>query len=503
MEEKLAALKERLAEINDIESANAVLGWDQAVCQPPGGADARGRQSATLARLAHEKLADPAVGSLLDSLSPWAAGLPPDSPDAALIRAARRDYEKAARVPPELMGRMVRHAAASYEAWTRARPANDFAAVRPFLEQTLELSRTYAGYFPGYAHPADPLIDIADPGSTAAELSQLFTRLRGRLVPLVREIAACPCADESPLHGDFPADAQVAFGLAAAERIGFDTTRGRLDRSPHPFTTRFSIGDVRITTRVREDSLGDALFSTLHEAGHAMYEQGVDPSFEATPLARGVSSAIHESQSRLWENLVGRSRPFWRHFFPLLRAAFPGKLDAVTEDGFYRAMNAVRPSLIRTDSDEVTYNLHVMIRFDLELALLEGKLSVRDLPEAWRERYRTDLGVVPPDDRDGVLQDVHWFSGTIGGAFQGYTLGNILSAQFFKAAVSARPQIPRDMERGEFGALRDWLAGNLYRHGNALTPGELILRATGSPLTVEPYLDYLRTKYGELFSLTP
>jgi carboxypeptidase Taq len=390
------------------------------------------------------------------------------------------------------MARIVRHTAASYEAWTRARPAADFRSVLPFLEQTLELSRGYSAFFPGHRHVADPLIDLADPGSTAADLQALFSRLRSFLVPLVREITERPPADESPLRGSFPEQAQVAFSLAAAARFGYDTFRGRLDRSPHPFTTRFSIGDVRITTRVREDRLGDALFSTLHEAGHGMYEQGVTPSFEGTPLARGVSSGVHESQSRLWENLVGRSRGFWRHFYPKLREAFPGAFDSTSVEAFYRAINAVRPSLIRTDADEVTYNLHVMIRFELELGLLEGRLAVRDLPEAWRERYRSDLGVVPPDDRDGALQDVHWFGGLIGGAFQGYTLGNLLSAQFFQAALSRHPGIPADMEKGDFSALLGWLRENVYRHGNALTPAELITRATGSPLRVEPYARQVR-----------
>jgi carboxypeptidase Taq len=499
VEDKLRELEARLGEVNDLESAAAVLGWDQAVFMPPGGADARGRQAATLARLAHEKLTDPAVARLLDELA--SAGLPGGSRDAALLRAARRDHERAARVPSEYVGRMVRHTAETYEAWVRARPEGDFAAVRPLLEKTLAMSREYAAFFPGHRHPADPLIDASDPGSTAAELRALFAELRTFLVPLVRAISGRPPVDESPLRGRFPAEAQLAFALDAARRIGYDTERGRLDRSPHPFTTRFSVGDVRITTRVREDNLGDALFSTLHEAGHALYEQGVDRSYEGTPLARGVSSGVHESQSRLWENLVGRSRGFWIHFHPALRRAFPGSFDGVSPEAMYRAVNAVRPSLIRTDADEVTYNLHVMIRFDLELALLDGGLAVKDLPEAWRERYRSDLGVASPGDRDGVMQDVHWFGGLIGGAFQGYTIGNVLSASLFDAARAARPAIPGEIERGEFTTLRGWLTENLYRHGNAFTPQELIGRATGGPLRAAPYAAYLTGKYGEIFGL--
>jgi carboxypeptidase Taq len=252
---------------------------------------------------------------------------------------------------------------------------------------------------------------------------------------------------------------------------------------------------------VKEDDLGDALFSTMHEAGHALYEQGIHPDYEGTPLARGTSAGVHESQSRLWENLVGRSRGFWQCFYPQLQAVFPDQLGSVPLETFYRAINKVERSLIRTDADEVTYNLHVMIRFDLELALLEGSLAVRDLPEAWRERYRADLGIVPPDDRDGVLQDVHWYHGSIGGGFQGYTLGNILSAQFFDSAVRAHPEIPTQIAQGEFVTLHTWLKENLYQHGRKYTAPEIIERATGEPLTITPYIRYLKTKYGELYGV--
>jgi carboxypeptidase Taq len=283
--------------------------------------------------------------------------------------------------------------------------------------------------------------------------------------------------------------------------LGFDFERGRQDKTPHPFMTKYSLGDVRITTRVDEQYLGEALFSTIHEAGHAMYEQGIPMAFEGTPLADGASSGLHESQSRLWENLVGRSRPFWTFFYPRLKAAFPSQLDAVSLDTFYRAINRVERSLIRTDADEVTYNLHVMIRFDLELALLEGNLSIADLPDAWNERYRQDLGLLPPDDRDGVLQDIHWFSGTIGGAFQCYTLGNLMSAQLFEAALKAHPEIIGEMETGEFSTLRSWLRENVHRYGRKLTATEIMERATGRHLEIDPYMRYLRKKYGELYGL--
>jgi carboxypeptidase Taq len=320
-------------------------------------------------------------------------------------------------------------------------------------------------------------------------------------VPLVQAIAAQPTADYACLRQKFPEAQQLAFGSAVVKQLGYDFQRGRQDKTHHPFCTTFSLGDVRITTRVKENNLGDALFSTIHEAGHAMYEQGIRRELEGTPLARGTSSGVHESQSRLWENLVGRGRGFWRFFYPKLQAAFPAQLGSVPLDAFYRAINKVERSLIRTDADEVTYNLHVMIRFDFELQLLEGKLAVRDLPEAWRERYQADLGIASPDDRDGVLQDVHWFGGQIGGVFQGYTLGNILSAQFYAAALRANPQIPDQIAGGEFTPLHAWLQENIYQHGAKFTANELVKRATGQPLTIEPYIRYLRTKYGELYKL--
>jgi carboxypeptidase Taq len=498
---KFLELKARLMEINDLESAGALLYWDQATHMPPGGAAARGRQLGTLRRLAHEKLVDPSLGCLIEDLRAYEEGLPYDSDEASLIRVARRDHERAIRVPPEFVARLQAHITECYQTWTRARPSDDFPHVRPYLERTLELSRELAGFFPGYEHIADPLIDFADFGVKASEVKRLFAGLRPGLVALVDAIGARPLADDSCLRRTYPEAAQLQFGADVVRKLGFDFERGRQDKTPHPFMTKFSLGDVRITTRVDEQHLGEALFSTIHEAGHAMYEQGIPMAFEGTPLADGASSGLHESQSRLWENLVARSRPFWVFFYPRLQAAFPVQLGAVPLDIFYRSINRVERSLIRTDADEVTYNLHVMIRFDLELALLEGTLSVRDLPEAWRERYRADLDIAPPDDRDGVLQDVHWFSGTIGGAFHCYTLGNLMSAQLFETALNAHPEIISEMERGEFSTLRSWLRQNVHHHGRKLMAAEIMERATGKPLEIEPYIRYLKRKYGELYGL--
>jgi carboxypeptidase Taq len=497
----LAELKRRLLEISDLNGAGAVMTWDQATYMPSGGAAARGRQVATLHRLAHERFVDRELGRLLDKLSAYADGLPYDSDDASLIRVVRRDFEKAIKVPADFVARINAHGAASYETWTRARPANDFAATIPFLEKTVELTREYAAYFAPCEHIADPLIDDVDPGMTTASVRKLFGNLRAELVPLVEAIAGQAPADDACLHGSFGETAQLEFGLSVARQFGYDLARGRQDKTHHPFCTRFSAGDIRITTRVRNDDVGEALFSTLHETGHAMYEQGVDPALDGTPLARGTSAGVHESQSRLWENMVGRSRAFWTHYYPLLQRAFSEQLKGVPFDAFYRAINKVQRSLIRTDADEVTYNLHVMLRFELEVKLLEGTLQVKDLPEAWRAAMHADLGLEPPDDRDGCMQDVHWYYGSIGGAFQSYTIGNILSAQFFEAATRAHPEIQSEIERGEFGTLHGWLRERIYRHGRKYQANELIERATGAPMTMAPYLAYLCRKYGELYRL--
>ncbi|NUM45320.1 MAG: carboxypeptidase M32 [Anaerolineales bacterium] len=501
MDTKLQELKNRLYEINDLNMAGGVLGWDQATYMPVGGAPARGRQMATLGRIAHEKLVSPEMGQLLEDLKPLEDSLPYDSDDASLIRVARRTYERQTQVPSDRLAAFFQHSAESYQAWTEARPKNDFKSVEPLLEKTLDFSRELANYFPGYEHVADPLIDFSDFGMKASSVRQVFADLRAQLVPMVKAITEQAPADDSCLRRTYPKKQQIAFGEKIIRAYGYDFNRGRQDETHHPFMTKFSLGDVRITTRFNENDLGDGLFSTLHESGHAMYELGISQDFEGSPLANGTSAGVHESQSRMWENIVGRSRPFWEHYYPQLQATFPGTLDDVSLDTFYRAINKVQRSLIRTDSDEVTYNLHVMIRFELELQLLEGTLAIKDLPEAWHAAYEENLGLRAPDDRDGVLQDVHWYGGLIGGAFQGYTLGNIISGQFYATALKAHPEIPAEVGQGKFDTLHTWLRENIYKHGSKYTAPELIERVTGSSLTIEPYIAYLKAKYGELYQL--
>jgi carboxypeptidase Taq len=455
-----------------------------------------------MSRLLHERRTDPGLGRLLDRLARCSGSLPSDSDDAALIRVTRRDFDKAIRVPAEFVERLSAHASASYDAWTEARPADDFATMLPYLERTLELSREYAEFFAPYAHVIDPLIDDADEGMTCNSVRSLFTELRRGLVPMVGAICDRPAADDACLHGQFADAPQLEFGLAIAQAFGYDLDRGRLDLTAHPFCTKFSADDVRITTRVYQDDLSQALFSTLHEAGHALYEQGVAAELAGTPLGSGTSAGVHESQSRLWENVVGRSLNLWQHFYPKLRATFPGRYAAVPLAAFHRAINKVERSLIRTEADEVTYNLHIILRFDLEIELLEGRLQVKDLPQAWRARYEADLGISPPDDRHGCLQDVHWFSGLVGGAFHSYTIGNVLSAQFYQAALRAHPEIPREIAQGRFATLRAWLVENLHRHGRKFNGDELVRRATGEPMSITPYLAYLAGKYGDLYGLS-
>jgi carboxypeptidase Taq len=499
----LIELKQRLREISDLNAAGDVLNWDQATYMPEGGAGARGRQRAMLNRLAHERAVEPALGRLIDALARYGESLPHDSDDASLIRVACREYQKKIKIPPDHVARASAHRSASYDAWTRARPANDFATMVPYLERTLDLSREYSSYFLPFKHVADPHIDDADEGMTTASTRTLFDELKRQLVPMVDAICAQPAADDSSLRQTFAKAAQFDFALHVAERLGYDLKRGRLDLTHHPFCTRFSGDDVRITTRVNENDLGDALFSTLHEAGHAMYEQAVSAALDGTPLGQGVSAGVHESQSRLWENVVGRSHGFWEHFYPRLQRIFAEQLSRVPLVVFHRAINKVARSLIRTDADELTYNLHILLRFDLELKMLEGRLRVADLPEAWQAAMQADLGITALDDRDGCLQDAHWYSGYIGGRFQSYAIGNILSAQFYAAAVKAHPEIPHEIASGEFGTLRTRLRDSLYRHGSKFVPNDLVKRATGAVMNMTPYFDYLREKYSALYRLPP
>jgi carboxypeptidase Taq len=498
---KTDRLRELLGEILDLDRAWAVLEWDQQTHMPPGAAEARAQQMSTLKRLSHDKFVCDEFGAALQAAESEVAGQPLENDDAALIRRTARDLDKQRRVPSEWVAESSLATARAHPIWEKARAEASFLQFKPALDTIVRLKRDYAEFFQPYEHVYDPLIDDYEPGMPTRQVKAVFDILRPQQVELVRATKehGRPVSD-APVRQAFDVEKQRQFGVEVIKELGYDFNRGRLDKAVHPFTISFSLSDVRITTRYDPRFLSDALFSTIHECGHALYEQGIAPNLERTLLASGTSMAVHESQSRMWENFVGRSRPFWVAFYPRLQELFPGSLSKVKLADFYRAINKVEPSLIRVDADEATYNLHIMLRFELEVELMSGALEVRDLPEAWNTRMRDYLGITPPDDAKGVLQDVHWSEGYIG-YFPTYALGNLMAAQLWERINKDLPDLVTQIERTQFGGLLVWLRENIHRHGAKYYPMELLQRVTGQGLTPEPYLRYLRAKFGEVYEL--
>jgi len=493
-------LKERLAEVNDLQRASGFLGWDQHVKMPAGGGEVRAEQSATIDRLAHEAFIAPEIGRLLDALEGLGESQPYDSVEASLIRVTRRDWEKARRVPSELQAEISRTSALAMPAWVEARKTQDFSLFLPHLRKALELRHRYIDCFEPAGDPYDILLDDFEHGTTTAEVAAVFERLKEGQVPLVAEVAATRNGDERPArHGPFPIERQQEFELRVIRAFGYTDESWRIDPAVHPFASGMGTQDIRLTTRYFEENL-DGLFATMHEFGHGLYEHGVAQELERSPLASGVSLGLHESQSRMWENLVGRSLPFWRHFYPALRTTFPEALADVELDEWFRSVNWVAPSLIRVESDEATYNLHVILRFELEQEMLAGTVDLEELPEIWNERMRSYLGVEPPTVAQGVLQDMHWAIGAIG-YFPTYALGNVISAQIWERIERELPDLPAQVEAGEFASLADWLRENLHRHGRKFTPKETLERVVGGPIDPDPYLRYLRNKMGDLYGV--
>ncbi|HNT55444.1 MAG TPA: carboxypeptidase M32 [Anaerolineaceae bacterium] len=497
---KIEQLETLVREVGAIQRASAVLGWDAQVNMPPGGAEERGFQLGVLAELSHKKFVCDETQALIIAAEAEAANLDPDSIPARLVKYCRRDFDKATRVPAAKVAEFAQVTAVSQEAWARARSENNFAAFLPHLERVIELRREYASYFAPYDHVYDPLLDDFERGMKTAEVQAIFNQLRPVQVELVQAIAARPEIDNSFLFQNYPEQAQWDFGVEVATRMGYDWNRGRQDKSAHPFTTSFGLGDVRITTRFDTGYVGSALFSTMHEGGHALYEQGFDPVLRGLPLADGASMALHESQSRLWENLIGRSYAFWKHFYPRFKEYFPTQLANVDLETFYRGINKVKPSYIRVEADEATYNLHIMLRLELEIALMEGSLKPADLPAAWNTRFQEYLGLTPPTDKVGVLQDVHWSHGLIG-YFPTYALGNLVSCQLWNVIQQAIPDLNAQIEQGEFSALLSWLRQNVHAHGSMFEPQELVQKITGSRIDPGPYMQYLKTKFGQIYGL--
>lgn len=501
MTEKFETLKTKLKDVSNLNAVAELLSWDQRVFMPPGAATARAEQLATLQTLAHQLFTTDEIGQLLEDLTtePYEY----DSDEASLIRIAKRDYELARKLSPELVTERSKTFSLGEEVWIKARAEKDFSMFQETLEKIVDLNIRLAEAY-GYEDCLyDAMLNLFEPGVKTAEVNRVFDELKATLVPLVKAINDHQDRVDDAVFGQsYDVTAQWDFGMEVLEAVKFDLERGRQDKSIHPFTCSFSMNDVRITTRVYEDSFPSSLFSTLHEAGHGLYEQNVAQALDGTPLVGGTSLGVHESQSRLWENVVGRSESFWQCFYPKLQQYFPQQLADMSQKDFYRAINRVSPSFIRVKADEITYNMHIFLRFELEQDLLEQRLKVADLPDAWNAKMESYLGITPPDDSAGVLQDIHW-SGAEMGYFSTYTLGNVLSLQFYQSALAEMPTLPEQFAQGEFGNLLAWFSTNIHQHGRKYQTNELLKRVTGdNRIEAQPYLTYIEQKFKEIYGLS-
>jgi len=500
MSEKLEQLKTLLAEVADLNNAQALLGWDQQTYMPPGGNDARGNQLATIGKISHQKFTSDKIGQLLGDLEKEFAGADADSDEVRLLKVTRHEYDQATRVPADFVAEFAVVTTKAFEAWVEARKKSDFSIFQPHLEKVVELNQRYVSFFPPADHPYDVLLDQYERGMKTADVKEIFDALRPQQVELLQAIAEQPQVDDDFLHVEYDEQKMWDFSEVIASKFGYDWERGRQDKSAHPFTTGFSINDVRITTRFEEDNPTVMLFSTMHETGHGLYELGSNQAYERTPLAGGTSLAVHESQSRMWENLVGRSLPFWEYFYPEFQKLFPGQVGNLDLDTFYKGINKVESSLIRVNADEATYNMHIMLRLELEIGMVEGAVKAKDLPELWNAKMEEYLGITPPNDAKGVLQDVHWSYGSMG-YFSTYALGNLISAQLWEKIAADIPDLPEQFRKGEFGALLAWLREKIHVHGSKFEPQEMVQRVTGSKIDAAPYVRYLKQKYSDIYGL--
>lgn len=476
-------------------SVSELLSWDEQVNLPPNSADQRAEQQSLMAEIGHAAAGNPRVGVLLESLEASAKII--SAEQRVVVAQARRDFDRATKLPADFVREKAMQGSRGYHAWALAKKDTDFHGYMPILEKNLELAKREAAYMGWGDRAYDYMIDKHDPGMTAAVIDQLFTEMKSELLPLVRKLAAWRVHPTSALLRGFPADSQRTFLQQVTQEMGFDYGRGRIDVSLHPFCSGTG-SDVRMTTRFKEDEPLDSLFSAIHETGHGLYEQGLPREHFGTALGMHAGMAAHESQSRLWENQIGRSRGFWKHFEPKFRALFPIQTAAIDSEGLYLAINAVEPTLIRVDADEVTYNLHILLRFELEKKLFSGELLVKDLPEAWNAAARELIGLEPANDREGVLQDVHWSDGAFG-YFPSYCLGNMIAAQLWYKALALRPTLEEDFARGDFSWMLNWLRENVHSQGRRGTALELVKRVTGEALSAKPLVRYLRERYGALY----
>jgi carboxypeptidase Taq len=500
MGDRVETLNQHLAKIMDLQHAAAVLSWDQQVNMPEDGVEARSNQLTTLSSMAHDLFTSDQTRRLLEAAEREVADMDYDSDTASTARVVRRTFDQQTKIPTALVERESRATAQGFVAWRKARETDAFSTFEPYLQELIDIQIEKAEYLGYTDHPYDALIDQFEPGMTAAEVQRLFGELKEGLVPLVREIAAKPEINDDFLGKSYDDRKQWDFTLLLLRDIGYSFKRGRQDRAPHPFTTGFGNADVRVTTRLHPNAPQSAIFSSVHEGGHALYEQGSPDAFERTALAGGATLGLHESQSRLWENQVARSLPFWYHYYPILQAFFPEPLAGISLTTFHHAINKVQPSLIRVEADEVTYNLHIFVRFELEKALVTGELKVADVPEAWNARYEEYLGITPPNDALGCLQDIHWSHGMVG-YFPTYTLGNMISAQIYDQVRRELPDLEEGYTHGEFSVLLSWLRDRIHKHGRKFTAPELLQREFGTRMSAQPLLAYLREKYTALYEL--
>jgi carboxypeptidase Taq len=488
-----------LKEVAVFGSIASLLGWDERVQMPAQGAEHRANQSSLLARKVHEQFTSPKIDELLRIVE--SGDLSGDGEMSANIRETRRQYDRATKLPASLVEEMAKTEVLAQAAWGDARAKNNFPAFAPWLEKWLDLKKQQASCYGYTGHIYNALLEDFEPGETAENLSAVFESLRAPLVELIGKIVTS--SRKAPLEileRNYPAAGQATLARQAAAAVGFDFNAGRLDVSLHPFCTGIGPGDTRMTTRYDEKYFGDAFFGVLHETGHGLYDQGLPAAHFGTPMGEAISLGIHESQSRMWENLVGRSREFWTFFMPKARAVFPEQLKDVTQDQWYFAVNDIRPSLIRTESDEATYNLHILLRFELEKAMLTGDLKVADLPKIWNEKMQKYLGVDVPDNTRGCLQDIHWSGGALG-YFPTYTLGNLYAAQFFEQATKDLGDLPAQISQGQFAPLLTWLRQNIHTHGKRYRADELVKKITGKPLSAQPLLTHLKRNAAELYGV--
>lgn len=490
----------RCREIHTLGACEALLYWDERTYMPRGGAEGRSKQAALLSGIIHEKFTGPRIGELLSTIEGSNLVSNPESDEAVNVKELRRDYDKQVKLPKDLVEELARVTSLAQGIWGEAREKSDFSHFLPKLKEVIALKFRQAEAYGYDTEPYDALIDDYEPDATCEDISAVFASLRDELVPLVHAIVESgKHPDMSIIENDFPVDLQEKFGKESSAAVGFDYTTGRIDISTHPFTTGIGPGDVRITTRFNPKHFGQSFFGTLHEAGHGMYEQGLPDEHFGTPLAESVSLGIHESQSRMWENLVGRSLPFWKHFYPKAVDTFPS-LNGVKLDDFYFAINDVRPSFIRVEADEVTYNLHILLRFEIERDLFAGKIKAEDLPAIWNSKFKDYFGIEPSNDTDGCLQDIHWSAGLFG-YFATYALGNLYASQFFAKAKEEMPDLEDKFASGNFSELKDWLRKNIHSQGKRYRAGDLVEKITGEPLSHQAMMTYLKAKFSELYGI--